>query len=252
MSRALWPSRTVWGAAFFFILTWAGPALGHRVNVFVYVDGDAVVAECGYSRSERVRFGEIEVADAATGHVYLTGKTDEKGTFRFPVPAAARAAKADLRVLLRAGEGHQNAGLIKAQEYLTAVTEAAPVPLPTSPATVTASATVPAAQAAVSGLAGTEPAPAGGPMAADAPVAASQSVPAALQAGPTVATMDPAALEALVENAVEKKIAPLRAMLVAGQEKGPGLSEIIGGIGWLVGLAGMAAACRSRRGRPNP
>lgn len=241
MTRALWPFPTVWGAAFLLILTWAGPALGHRVNVFAYVEGDAVVVECGYSRSERVRFGEIEVADAATGAVYLTGKTDEKGTFRFPVPPAARAAKADLRILLRAGEGHQNGGVITAGEYLTAsaTVPAQPVPMPAMSATAPGT---PAAKPA--------PVPTDGPLLTGKTVAAAPAVPAAPQTGPRV-SLDPAALEALVEGAVEKKIAPLRAMLVADQEKGPGLTEIIGGIGWLVGLAGLAAFCGSRRGRPS-
>lgn len=70
------------------------------------------------------------------------------------------------------------------------------------------------------------------------------------QAGAPVVVVDQAALQALVEAAVEKKIAPVRALLVAEKEKGPGLTEIIGGIGWLVGLAGLAAYAGSRRGRP--
>ena len=218
----------VWAAILFAVS--AGPAQAHRVNVFAYVEGDDVVVECSYSRTERVRFGDIEVANAATGAVYLTGKTDEKGSFRFPVPPAARAAKADLRVVLRAGEGHQNEGVVKAAEYQAA----APAAALSTPAT---------AAAAPAPTASSDVPPVAGKTAQTPPGAAS----AALRASPSVVALDPAALEAIVEEAVEKKIAPLRAILVGEQEQGPGLAQIVGGIGWLVGLAGIAAYVGSRK-----
>ena len=221
------PSR-VWGVILLAVSVC--PAKAHRVNVFAYVEGDSVVVECSYSRSERVRFGDIEVVNAATGAPYLTGKTDEKGSFRFPIPPAARAAKADLRIVLRAGEGHQNQEVVKAAEYLATVPAGA---APTS-ATVPASP-APAASPDVSSGSGQ---PAQTPQAA---------APVALQTGPAGGSMDPDALQAIVEAAVEKKIAPLRAILVRDQEKGPGLTEIIGGVGWLIGLAGVAAYVGSRR-----
>lgn len=224
------PLTVVWAALAVFLL--AGSAQAHRVNLFAYVEGDEVVVECSYSRSERVRFGDVEVTNAATGAVLLTGKTDAKGTVRFPVPPEARAAKADLNIVLRAGEGHQTSGVIKADEYLSAAPAAAVQPAP---------AVAPGLPATAAGLS-----PDVSPTVQTAtPV---QAEPAAPQAG-TVAAMDPAALEALVEKAVEKKIAPLRAMLVGEKEKGPGLTEIIGGIGWLVGLAGAAALADSRQKR---
>ena len=44
--------------------------------------------------------------------------------------------------------------------------------------------------------------------------------------------------------------APLRAMLVGEKEKGPGLTEIVGGLGWLVGLAGIAAYFAAKGKKP--
>jgi len=205
------------------------PADAHRVNVFAYVEGDTVHVECSYSKSDRVRFGEVEVSDPATGKVYLTGKTDEKGNFVFPVPAEARAAKADLRLRLRAGEGHQNDWTVAADEYLSAA--------PTAPAAPSAAApqsekTAPAAPATA------VPAPAS---------------PATATAAPTQTPVDMAALQATVQAAVEagveKKITPLRKILLDEKEKGPGLTEIFGGIGYLLGIAGLLAYARSRGGR---
>jgi nickel transport protein len=213
----------VWRAVLAAVLLSSGlarPAMAHRVNVFAYVEGDTVHVECSYSKSDRVRFGEIEVKNPATGAVYLTGKTDEQGNFAFKVPEAARAAKADLQILLRAGEGHQNDWLIEAKDYLSA-----------APATVAPSPASPAP-------AGASEAP--GP----APVEAS-----AVSAAVTGQAMVPAELQAAVEAAVEKKIAPIRKMLLNEQEKGPGLTEIAGGIGYLVGIAGLLAYARAQRGR---
>ena len=205
------------------------PADAHRVNVFAYVEGDTVHVECSYSKSDRVRFGEVEVSDPATGKVYLTGKTDEKGNFAFPVPAEARAAKADLRLRLRAGEGHQNDWTVAADEYLSAA--------PTAPAAPSAAA------------------PQSEKSAPAAPAAAvsTPTSPAAVTAAPAQTPVDMAALQATVQAAVEagveKKIAPLRKILLDEKEKGPGLTEIFGGIGYLLGIAGLLAYARSRGGR---
>lgn len=221
-------------AALALLAALAGPALAHRVNVFAYVEGDDVVVECSYSRSERVRFGEVDVFDAASGAALLAGKTNEKGEFRFSVPPAVRTAKADLRIVLKAGEGHQNTTEVKAAEYLSA----APVAAPATPA---APGVMPAASA---------------PVAAAGPGAAQPAQPQpgaqAVGQGTVAPALDPAALERIVEAAVEKKIAPLRAILVGEKEKGPGLTEIVGGLGWLVGLAGIAAyfAAKGKKSRP--
>jgi len=202
-----------------FCLGAAAPALAHRVNVFAYVEGNDVHVECSYSRSDRVRFGEITVKNAATGQVYLTGKTDDKGNFVFPVPTAARNEKADLDITLKAGEGHQNNTSVKAEEYLSAA-PAEQSAAPAAPAATTTAVSTPAVTAAV-----------------PAPAAAAVAVP-----------MDKAALQAVVEQAVEVKIAPIRKMLLDQEEKGPGLVEIAGGIGWLVGIAGLLAYVRCRKG----
>lgn len=187
-------------------LALAQAAAAHRVNVFAYVEGDTVKVECSYSKSSRVHFGDIEVSDAASGKVLLSGKTDDEGNFAFRIPDEARQKGFDLRILLRAGEGHQNDWTVTAAEYSNA---------PSSPA---AASETPATVA---------PAQPSGPAAA-------------------ALVMDKAELSAIVEAAVEEKIAPLRRILLDQQEKGPGMTEIFGGIGYLLGLAGLLAYARSR------
>ena len=130
MKKHSFSRAAVWAAVA--LLAFCGPALAHRVNVFAYVEGDTVHVECSYSRSDRVRFGDIEVKNPATGKVYLTGKTDDKGNFAFTVPPQARLDKADLDIVLHAGEGHQNDWTVKAAEYLAAAPAPSPGAVPAS------------------------------------------------------------------------------------------------------------------------
>ncbi|MDL2268321.1 hypothetical protein LJC46_10150, partial [Desulfovibrio sp. OttesenSCG-928-G15] len=42
-------------------------AFAHRVNIFAFIDGDMVQVECSFSRSQKVRFGEVTASDAVSG-----------------------------------------------------------------------------------------------------------------------------------------------------------------------------------------
>ncbi|MBR6466660.1 MAG: hypothetical protein IKT16_00735, partial [Desulfovibrio sp.] len=67
-------------------------------------------------------------------------------------------------------------------------------------------------------------------------------------AGQALAGISREELAKLIESSVERRVAPLRAMLAAEAERGPGMTEILGGIGWILGIFGTAALCLSRRG----
>lgn len=200
-----------------FLLAQACPALAHRVNVFAYAEGDKVFVECSYSKSKKVNGGAITVTDAATGETLLTGKTDAEGLFTFTVPEEAKKRGADLKILLVAGEGHQNDWLVSAKEYGAGKS-------PDSSQTE-------------------QPADATATQASQAAANAASS-PGALQGA---SVCDEAAIARAVEAAVEKKIAPLRRILVEDKEAGPGLTEIVGGLGWIFGLVGVAAYFKSRK-----
>ncbi|MHC1751451.1 hypothetical protein [Humidesulfovibrio sp.] len=206
-------------------------ALAHKVSVFAYVDGPNLVIDAFYSKSNKVNGGKITVKNAATGEVYQQATTDENGALTLPVPAKAIAVKADLRVLLIAGEGHQNDVLVHASEY--AALAAAPVATP------------------LAGLAATKPA--AKPVATASPSPASPAGPAAQKL--TNAAPAPQLYEATltrivtqaVDQAVESRMAPVKRLLLESAQKGPGPTEIIGGIGYIVGLFGLAAFFSARR-----
>ena len=134
-----------------------------------------------------------------------------------------KSAPEGLRIHINAGEGHENDCFVEPAEL--ALADTAP--------------------------AGTIEAPA--PQAAPA-----QAVPAVRlyaeyipgqPAGQALAGISHEELAKLIESSVERRVAPLRAMLAAEAERGPGMTEILGGIGWILGIFGTAALCLSRRGR---
>ena len=216
MSRAS-RGRRLFATAFAVLaLSLARPAQAHRVNVFAYVEGDTVHVECSYSRSSRVRSGDIEVKKRRHGQDLPDRENRRYGQFRFP--RAGRSPGREGRPV------HPVAGRRGPWERLDRQGRRIPC-----------------------GCAGPgrsfRPIPrrrAGRP--------GGDHCGARRRPGPPAA-LDPAALQALVEAAVEKKIAPLRNLLLADKEKGPGLTEIAGGVGYLVGIAGLLAYARSRQGK---
>lgn len=183
-------------------------ALAHRVNVFAYADGGEIVVECGYSKSKPVNRGTIEVLDLASGQVLLHGTTDENGRFRFPVPEAARTSGNGLRIVLKAGEGHQNDWVVDAAEYMGASPTTEPKPVAVSAGRTD-----------------------GGPDASERAVAGG---------------LTRADVEEVVNAALDAKLAPIRRAVLERPEDGPGLKEIVGGIGWIFGLVGIAAYFKGR------
>ena len=93
------------------VLGFSSPALAHRVTVFAWVDGDTIHTESRFSGGNAVKEGKIAVYDEE-GHVLVTGTTDEKGLFSFPVPG-----RQTLKIDLEAGTGHKNFWVIDAQEF---------------------------------------------------------------------------------------------------------------------------------------
>ena len=192
-----------------FILS-SGHALAHSVTVFAWVEGDTVLGEGKFSGGKKAQNSEIIVWDV-NGKELLRTRTNKKGEFSFPIPT-----KTAMRIELIAGMGHKAEWTIPLED-------------------IDDTATIKSAQDA--GIPPSEPA------------VARNTAPK--QAANPVAAIDPEQLEAIVEKAVtkalNKKITPLSKMVADLAQEGPTINEILGGIGYIFGLMGVAIYFSSRK-----
>ncbi len=82
--------------------------------------------------------------------------------------------------------------------------------------------------------------------AAPAPAA---SLPPAAAPGTKNGSVDRQVLEEVVNQALARQLAPMKEMLAASRVRRPSLPDIIGGIGYILGLFGLWAYWQSKKGR---
>ncbi|MGE0083746.1 MAG: carboxypeptidase-like regulatory domain-containing protein [Desulfococcaceae bacterium] len=209
-----------------FSFLFSSTALAHKVTVFAWVEGNTVYGEGKFSGGRKAQGAEVIVSDTE-GNRLLSTKTDDNGDFSFPIPK-----KTGLRIELIAGMGHKGEWMIPVEEV-----------------------------AAVAATAGSDTENADGkideqPDSQSAEIAEKTTVPATLSEIPQTETAktditDKAELRKMIETSIEKsldeKLKPLIRMLADSQQKGPGISEIAGGIGYIFGLMGLVLYFKSRK-----
>jgi len=146
-------------------------------------------------------------AELPDGTVLAQGRTDDKGEFSFEV-----AQPADLKIVLDAGSGHRAECSLKVEEL---------------------SADLPAAAGQA----------AGPRTQADAQ---KRVPPSDVKADPQGVALDQRTLEQIVRSVVQEEMLALRGDLQAAEDRGPGITEIVGGIGYIVGIMGVVMYVRSR------
>lgn len=185
-------------------------ALAHKVNVWAYAEGDTVLTESYFSDGRKCQHCTITVYDGE-GNKLLEGKTDTEGSFSFRAPV-----KTDLLIVLDAGMGHR-------AEYKLSASD-----LPDTLPTVPSREGKKAPQTPMPGLEESVPPPEQSP-------------------GAPGAKIPIAELEQVVEKVLEKKFAPIRQMLVESQMERPSFTEIVGGIGYIMGIMGLVMYFKSRK-----
>jgi len=197
----------------------ASPAFAHRVKVFAYAEGRSVMGRGYFSGGGKPRNCPITVL-LPDGTTLLTCKTNDEGRFTFEA-----TVRADLTLILDAGAGH------RAEYVLTADQLPEDLPAPAGAADRPQPSTRDAA----------------GDTTKDQPEPTSRAASAAATRPPAGLTIDEDRLRAIVRAEVQKALRPIREDLKT--ERDPGPTEIIGGIGYIVGLVGLAAYLRSRAAR---
>jgi nickel transport protein len=188
----------------------------HKVNVFAYVEGDAVVVEGYFSGKAKAQNSVVEVLDS-DGQKILEGKTDEKGICRFKL-ADLPGTKGAIKIVLGGGMGHK-AEFTLSEADLRVSTQETATPQAKTQKTTTAA-------------------------------------PASVTVQPSGQIPDSALMKKIVEDAVDEKIQPLlkmlgsqQMMLMEQKDKGPTITEIVGGIGWILGIVGVAGYFMGRSGK---
>ena len=189
----------------------AGDAMAHRINVFAWAEGDTVHVESKFSGGKKIAGGKIIVTDAG-GVEVLTGQTDDQGRFSFKRPQPA-----ELKIILEAGMGHRAQWTLPVDDDHS-----------------------------------DHPADKSRPEKANAPGRLKNSddqiyhrhseTPTAVYAGPSRTE-----IEAIVEKALDEKMKPVLEMLAESRHTAPGIGDILGGIGYIIGLVGIAAYFHNRK-----
>jgi nickel transport protein len=192
----------------------AGPAHAHKVNMFAMVEGDRVVVQGYFPDGKKALNSKVEVFDPA-GNKVAEGTTSSDGMYAFKVPLIA-----DLRITLNAGMGHR-------AEYTLTKAELAGVKVdPGAPANgkagedSRASSTIADAQAAL--------------------------VTANTSADGSNANIPPDEMDTRIRKAVGEAMLPVVRSLSELKEA-RSFSDIVGGIGFIVGIIGVFFYLKARK-----
>ena len=210
-------AKHFWGFIFLFLIFFSGinPAYAHRVMVFAWVEGDTVFTESKFSGGKKVKGGKVIVYNSQE-KMLLEGKTDNNGEFSFKIPE-----KTALKIVLHAGMGHRAEWTVSEEDIGEISGEKPAEPFLKKPQGKMPVDTIPS-----------EP----------TENRADEMLPAPQ---PHVPGTDE--IEQVVEKALDKKLKPVIKMLRESTTRGPTISEILGGIGYILGLMGVGAYFHYRR-----
>lgn len=223
-------------------------AEAHKVNVFAYVEGGQVIVEGYFSGNVKAQNSQVEVFDS-TGKKLLDGKTDVKGLFIFKLKDLPPFT-GGLKIVLNAEMGHRGQyGLPEADLPRVPDKESSE-----SPQTQLNAQTPGTHQAETRGK---EVLPVPELSKNNALTPPATASPVKTKEGLGLLPLDEEALRRSLEAVLDQKLAPLVRMLgsqenmmLAEKMTGPKMTDIIGGIGWIVGIAGIAAFFWGKR-RPD-
>lgn len=177
--------------SFVIILIASGAALGHRLNVFAWIEGGQVVTRCNFGSKRPAVNAEVKALASESGDLLAQGMTNEKGEFAFPLPEKITGG---IKIEASGGQGHKGVWIL-------------------------------------------DPPPSRSPAGEGSEASALPQAPASLPAA--VSPSAPAVTRAELESALSRSLAPLHKEIAELRKDSPGVAEIVGGIGWIIGLAGI-------------
>ena len=189
------------------------PAAAHKLQVFAFADGARIEGSAYFAGGAKAQGATIKVEDAE-GHVLAELTPAPNGGFSY-----LAQSQVDHLIVADSGDGHRAEWRVTASELSAGFPGVPPSPVERSSTPASANRS-------------TEPPNHSGPL----PLSFSQS------AGAPSAPAD----LATIERAVARQVLPLREELRAAQDQAR-LHDIMGGIGYILGLVGIALWWRARR-----
>lgn len=200
-------------------------AFSHRVNIFAWAEGNTVNTEATFSSGNKAQKSHVIASESQSGAVIAEGDTDADGLWHFTLSGDILQRKPDILITLSAGEGHANTWTVTAADYAGA----APDPANTTEATQT---------------------PSGSSVSGDMPPYMEDTTPSTVETADSL-NISKQELQHIVESAInaalEKKLAPIRKQLAEEAQHTPSLQDILGGIGYILGLMGVAAFMAAKK-----
>ena len=184
----------------------------HKVQMFAHVEGSKVFVEGYFADGKKAKNSEVTVFDNKSGERLLGGKTDDMGKFSFNIPK-----KTDLRISLNASLGHKTEQVLPGSE-------------------------LPDAGGSNMPLRGTKE---------DENPPISPFFKGGLKSkggkgGFSFSQIEQVELQVMIEKGIEKGISPLLRGFSECKER-VYYSEIIGGIGYIFGIMGIALYFKARK-----
>jgi len=188
----------------------------HKVNIFAYVEGDKVYTESYFNDGKKCIDSKIEVFDNQ-GNKLLEGLTDKEGEFSFEVPSE----DGDLKIVLTASMGHRAEYTIRTDELrdtMGSIEESIEKPISSEKRDESSLAEMISEEKEV--------------------------------ISPEISSLDLNEIQSLIEDALDKKLKPIMREMIEikkSQEDKISPTEIIGGIGYIIGIFGIIAYFLSRK-----
>jgi nickel transport protein len=185
----------------------------HKVNVFAYIEGEKIYTESYFNDGKKCINSEIEVFDNQ-GNKLLEGLTDKEGEFSFEVPSE----DGNLKIVLTASMGHRAEYTIRTDELrdtMGSIEESIEKPISSEKRDESSLAEMISEEKEV--------------------------------ISPEISSLDLNEIKSLIEDALDEKLKPIMREIKKSQEDKISPTEIIGGIGYIIGIFGIIAYFLSRK-----
>lgn len=183
----------------------------HKVRVFAYESGGTIITEAKFNSGRPAKNSTVTVTDS-DGTIVLNGTTDENGLFRFTPPATTIDRQVDLTISVDLGEGHKGYWHMKASDYIE--------------------------NAAIS-------------QNTETPESITPPINKTIISSQPETKNECSDIHNLIKTTIAAEIAPIKRMMVENMTPKTSFHDILGGLGYIFGLAGIAAYFRYKKSGGN-